>query len=78
MLKDLEAALAQDLKYELPANYMAGAGDTYFSGKMLAKLARIALISDQMGAAFIQDRASAVRASTTQKCADEAGALAHP
>mmetsp|Transcript_23094 Transcript_23094/g.52084 ORF Transcript_23094/g.52084 Transcript_23094/m.52084 type:complete len:596 (-) Transcript_23094:68-1855(-) len=48
MVPDLEAALEEDLKYDVEPNYRRGAGDTYFSGKMLAKLARIILISDQV------------------------------
>lgn len=48
MIKDLEASVLNDLNYVLPANYMRGAGDTYFSGKMLAKLSRIILIADML------------------------------
>jgi len=33
----------------------AGAGDTYFSGKMLGKLARILLIADEVGGVSKQD-----------------------
>jgi endoglucanase Acf2 len=42
-------ALDSDLVFNLPWNYQKGAGDTYFSGKMLAKLARIILIADKLG-----------------------------
>lgn len=42
-------ALNSDLLFNLPWNYQKGAGDTYFSGKMLAKLARIILIADELG-----------------------------
>ena len=47
MLPDLRKALKKDIQYALPPNYMKGAGDTYFSGKMLAKLARILVIADE-------------------------------
>ena len=50
MAKDIRDAVAKDLNFELPPNYVKGAGDTYFSGKMLAKLARILLIADESGA----------------------------
>eukprot|EP01038_Epipyxis_sp_PR26KG_P009986 gene9986-13436_t len=49
MLDDIHAALEVDLKYEIPNNYMKGAGDTYFSGKMLAKLARVLIIANELG-----------------------------
>lgn len=49
MMKDLISNAKLDLTWRLPANYMAGAGDTYFSGKLLARLGRIILISDQLG-----------------------------
>jgi endoglucanase Acf2 len=49
MLEDLKTALDVDIHYEIPDNYMRGAGDTYFSGKMLAKLARILLAADTLG-----------------------------
>jgi endoglucanase Acf2 len=51
MLPAIQAALKVDIKYKPPANYMAGAGDTYFSGKMLAKLARILLVAEEVGGA---------------------------
>ena len=41
MVDSIRDSLLTDLTYELPLNYQKGAGDTYFSGKMLAKLARI-------------------------------------
>lgn len=47
MVSVIQAALQKDIHYELPANYMAGQGDTYFSGKMLAKLARILLLAHE-------------------------------
>ncbi|RYG65845.1 hypothetical protein EON64_11075, partial [archaeon] len=49
MLGDIHEAALKDLTWRLPDNYMRGAGDTYFSGKLLAKLARILLIADEVG-----------------------------
>jgi hypothetical protein len=48
MLDVVRAAAQEDILFELPDNYMRGAGDTYFSGKMLAKLARIIVIADEV------------------------------
>eukprot|EP00586_Coscinodiscus_wailesii_P005383 CAMPEP_0172487124 /NCGR_PEP_ID=MMETSP1066-20121228/16032_1 /TAXON_ID=671091 /ORGANISM="Coscinodiscus wailesii, Strain CCMP2513" /LENGTH=1237 /DNA_ID=CAMNT_0013253525 /DNA_START=99 /DNA_END=3809 /DNA_ORIENTATION=- len=48
MVEDLASAAREDIKYELPEYYMRGVGDTYFSGKMLAKLARIIGIADEL------------------------------
>jgi hypothetical protein len=47
-LPDLADAVTQDLNYAIPANYLIGAGDTYFSGKALAKLARIILVAQEL------------------------------
>ena len=41
-------SLQHDLNFTLPTFYERGAGDTYFSGKMLAKLGRILLIAEEM------------------------------
>jgi endoglucanase Acf2 len=60
MLNDIRAALKKDIHYELPENYMRGAGDTYFSGKMLAKLARIILIAKEVGGVSTNDFSNAV------------------
>lgn len=49
ILPSIRSALEVDIDYEIPDNYMRGAGDTYFAGKMLAKLARIVIIADEMG-----------------------------
>eukprot|EP00930_Biecheleria_cincta_P002255 TRINITY_DN103275_c0_g1_i1.p1 TRINITY_DN103275_c0_g1~~TRINITY_DN103275_c0_g1_i1.p1 ORF type:complete len:800 (+),score=104.10 TRINITY_DN103275_c0_g1_i1:66-2465(+) len=38
-----------DKDFDLPLNYQLGVGDTYFSGKMLARLARIIAIADEIG-----------------------------
>jgi len=44
-LPSLAESLKEDIRFRVPANYMLGAGDTYFSGKILAKLARILTIT---------------------------------
>ena len=48
MLDDIRKSLLVDLDYKVPINYMKGAGDTYFSGKMLAKLARVIQIGSEV------------------------------
>jgi len=50
MKNDLLSAIKEDINFRIPTNYMKGAGDTYFSGKILAKLARIILLADQFNA----------------------------
>jgi hypothetical protein len=45
----LSAALDADLSYALPQEYALAAGSTYVGGKMLAKLARLALVADELG-----------------------------
>ena len=47
-IPSIAQSLLQDINYTLPAFYERGAGDTYFSGKMLAKLGRILLITEEM------------------------------
>jgi len=49
MVEDIRSALINDLSFRLPLNYRKGAGDTYFSGKMLARLARVLIIANQLG-----------------------------
>jgi Glycosyl hydrolase family 81 C-terminal domain len=49
MVTNLKKVLRDDIKYRIPYNYMQGAGDTYFSGKMLSKLGRILVIDEGMG-----------------------------
>ncbi|GMH53169.1 hypothetical protein TrLO_g11715 [Triparma laevis f. longispina] len=44
----LAESLRKDIKFRIPANYMKGAGDTYFSGKILAKLSRILLVAQEL------------------------------
>lgn len=41
-------SLEEDIEFRLPDYYQRGAGDTYFSGKMLAKLGRILMIVDEL------------------------------
>ncbi len=48
MLDVIRSAVLDDLLYNLPPYYQRGSGDTYFSGKMIAKLARILLIADDI------------------------------
>ena len=40
--------LSTDINFKIPEYYQRGAGDTYFSGKILAKLARIILIAEEV------------------------------
>lgn len=44
----LTEALQEDIRFTIPENFQIGAGDTYFSGKILGKLARIILIADEV------------------------------
>ena len=44
----LAESLKEDIKFRVPDNYFKGAGDTYFSGKILAKLARIVLVAQEV------------------------------
>ncbi|GMI40347.1 hypothetical protein TeGR_g9517 [Tetraparma gracilis] len=59
MIPDLAQALKEDVHYRLPQNYMMGAGDTYFSGKMLAKVARVLTIDRTLKALAAEDDARA-------------------
>lgn len=49
LIEPIKKALQKDILYEIPANYRIGAGDTYFSGKMLGKLARILVVAGDVG-----------------------------
>ena len=40
--------LKEDIKFEIPKNTMRGASDTYFSGKILGRLARIVAIASEL------------------------------
>lgn len=48
LLPDLIAAVTSDLEYRISDNFFIGAGDTYFSGKELAKLSRIIVIAQEV------------------------------
>ena len=48
LIPSLAKAVSEDIHFELPDYYMRGDGDTYFSGKMLAKLARIIIIASEL------------------------------
>ena len=48
VLSSLGAAVQRDANFQLAANYRKGSGDTYFSGKQVAKLARIGLIATEL------------------------------
>ena len=41
--------MAPDRTYEPALNYQLGVGDTYFSGKMLARMGQIITIADELG-----------------------------
>lgn len=43
----LAESLKEDIRFRLPSYYKRGAGDTYFSGKRLAKLARVLAIAEE-------------------------------
>jgi len=38
-----------DRDFDLPLNYQLGVGDTYFSGKLLGRLARLIVVADELG-----------------------------
>ena len=46
-LKDISKSLQKDLQFRLPDFFQRGVGDTYFSGKMLAKLGRILMMAEE-------------------------------
>ena len=48
VIPDLAEAVSKDIHFRLPDYYMRGAGDTYFSGKQLAKLGRIIVIASEL------------------------------
>jgi len=48
LIPSLAKAVSEDIHFELPENYMTGNGDTYFSGKQLAKLGRIIIIASEL------------------------------
>eukprot|EP00968_Pinguiococcus_pyrenoidosus_P016745 scaffold1627_cov238-Pinguiococcus_pyrenoidosus.AAC.11 len=62
----IERALHVDIDYDVAENFRRGAGDTYFSGKQLAKLARIIVIADEVG--FDKTRVKQAVHRLTQRC----------
>jgi len=49
-------ALRADADWDVPANYRTGAGDPYNAGKLLARLATLALVAQELGEEDIRDR----------------------
>ena len=47
-LYNISQSLVKDLQFRVPAYFQSGAGDTYFSGKMLAKLGRILVMAEEL------------------------------
>ncbi len=47
-LPAIAQALRKDISYQIPENFQRGAGDTYFSGKVLARLGRVLLIHEEL------------------------------
>ena len=54
-MTDLKSALQNDKDYLPDRRFQLAVGDTHFSGKEYARLARIALIADEMGETAIRD-----------------------
>jgi hypothetical protein len=55
MIPTLAEALSQDIHYPLSDNLLRGAADTYFSGKILARYARVIVIADELKQLADQD-----------------------
>ena len=66
----LGAALDADVGFELPDYFKRGAGDTYFSGKMVAKQARLAAVAQDLGRGGDARRLSAKILETTASFLD--------
>jgi hypothetical protein len=47
-IDSLAKSLSHDIHYKLPSYFRKGIGDTYFSGKMLAKLGRILMVAEEV------------------------------
>ena len=47
-IPNLANAINQDMQFRIPEYFSRGAGDTYFSGKILAKLSRILLVAHEL------------------------------
>ena len=65
-IPSLAKAIMQDIKFRVPDYFARGAGDTYFSGKILAKLARILLVYKEVN--DICSNPSIYGSEYTQKC----------
>ena len=57
-----------DNLFDLPLNYQVGAGDTYFSGKMIARLARLIAIADELGEPLSEKAESHCKMSLQSTC----------
>jgi Glycosyl hydrolase family 81 C-terminal domain/Glycosyl hydrolase family 81 N-terminal domain len=53
----LAAALAEDIHYQMPDNLFRAAADTYFSGKILARMGRVISIASEMNSLAAGDSA---------------------
>lgn len=47
-LPAISEALERDIFYNIPDNFKRGAGDTYFSGKILARVGRVLMIAEEL------------------------------
>jgi len=47
-LPAIASALKRDINFVIPDNFQRGAGDTYFSGKVLARVGRVLLIHEEL------------------------------
>lgn len=47
-LPAISGALERDIFYNIPDNFKRGAGDTYFSGKILARVGRVLMIAEEL------------------------------
>ena len=67
-------ALRSDIAYDIPYLFKDGAGDTYFSGKTIARLSRILVVHKEM------EELCEVSVDSVEKYPelDEAGAMAYP
>lgn len=67
-LPSLGDSLKFDLDFTLPKFYLKGIGDTYFSGKMLAKLGRILLIAEEVQTVCTSTATKAVSPEYVDAC----------
>lgn len=66
-LSALSMSLPTDLSFEMSKYYQQGAGDTYFSGKMLARMARVLLIAEELRNLCSTDNHDGLKYSLTSK-----------